>query len=365
MYWCVYVGVRAREKESSMSQRHYTRRQVLSMGSALCMLVGLSACGTQASPDTKTQSATYEPVSVTHMYGTTKIEKLPQKIVCLGWGSTDALLSLGIIPVAFNKQETSVDGQMVIFPWIQKALENLGAHEGSKNYPKLLNDQESQYIQEVAALQPDLICAKISGMTQEDYEQLSKIAPVIAPEEAWMDGWVDTLDTYAKILMLEDKAREVKEHVQAQFDAVKQRHPEWVGKTYATGAFATATGWSAYNKKDNRSVMLEGLGLAMYPGVEQAFAKETSFYLEWPSERASEVDPDLLWSWVIDAETVDMLKSDPLLSQMPALRDDHAVLVAYDTDMPYVSAMSNTSALSIPWILERLESDISQHIKKS
>ena len=40
------------------------------------------------------------PVTIPHAFGETTIEKLPERIVTWGWGNHDALLSLGVVPVA-------------------------------------------------------------------------------------------------------------------------------------------------------------------------------------------------------------------------------------------------------------------------
>lgn len=353
------------------SHQCFSRRAFLALaGISSLSMAGLVGCGSNTQP--QSQSATsqtaaessYSPVTIEHMYGSTTVQKLPQKIVCLGWGSTDALLSLGVIPYAMNRQETNVDGKMVIFPWIQDELKKLGASEGSESYPKLLSDKDGQPIQEVASFQPDLICAKISGITQEEYDQLSKIAPVIAPMIAWQDGWEPTLDAYAQVLKLEEKAAAVKDSIKNLLQDMIKKHPEWNGKTYATGCIPAAGKWSAYSPKDNRSVMFKNLGFTLVPAVKQAFEKESQFYLDWPSERLGEINPDVMWSWVIDQKTFESLAKDPVMSQMPAIKEGHAILAPYDTDMPYVSAVSNTSALSIPWVLPRLEKDIDKVLKK-
>lgn len=353
------------------SQYCVSRRAFLALaGVSSLSFASLVGCGSntqsqsQSATSQTTAEATYAPVTIEHMYGSTTVNKLPQKIVCLGWGSTDALLSLGVIPYAMNRQETNVDGKMVIFPWVQEELKKLGASEGSDSYPKLLSDKDGQPIQEVASFQPDLICAKISGITQEEYDQLSKVAPVIAPMVAWQDGWEPTLDAYAKILKREDKAKSVKDSIKTLLQDTVKKHPEWSGKTYATGGISTSGSWSAYSAKDNRSVMFEDLGFALVPVVKQAFEKESQFYLDWPSERLGEINPDVMWSWVIDQKTFEALAKDPVMSQMPAIKEGHAILAPYDTDMPYVSAMSNTSALSIPWVLPHLEKDIDKVLKK-
>src|SRR5690606_27198554 len=121
-----------------------------------------------------------------HKFGTTTITEVPQRVVAIGFSDQDPLLALGVMPVAVRYWYG--DTSNAIFPWAQD--EAAGAEAvvldmpfGNLNYEAIL------------ALQPDLISAVYSGITQEEYELLSQIAPTIAQPAEYTDfgmPWQET-----------------------------------------------------------------------------------------------------------------------------------------------------------------------------
>ena len=72
------------------------------------------------------------------------------------------------------------------------------------------DDADGAPVDEVAKLDPDLILATNSGITEEEYKKLSKIAPVVAyPEAPWVTPWQDSLDMVGKALGRSSLADEV------------------------------------------------------------------------------------------------------------------------------------------------------------
>ena len=88
-----------------------TRRQVFAGLSALAVAPLLAACGddgkAEAADTPSSGSGASEesafPVTITHKYGETTLEKAPTRVVCVGLTEQDALLALGIVPVAVTK----------------------------------------------------------------------------------------------------------------------------------------------------------------------------------------------------------------------------------------------------------------------
>ena len=73
-------------------------------------------------------------MTIEHAFGTTEITEEPQRIVTWGWGSHDAAIALGVIPVAMpsNSYGALESGLM---PWQAEALEAAGAET-----PQLLTE---------------------------------------------------------------------------------------------------------------------------------------------------------------------------------------------------------------------------------
>lgn len=116
-----------------------------------------------------------EPRLLTHRYGVTEIEGSPQRVVSLSFIGHDFLLALGVRPIALRYWYGS--GEHGVFPWAEAAL-------GDAEPLVLYGDID---IEQIALLQPDLIVGQWSGMTETQYQLLSKIAPTLPPaKESWI-----------------------------------------------------------------------------------------------------------------------------------------------------------------------------------
>ena len=93
------------------------------------------------------------PVTLTHKFGTTTIDTQPERVVSLGFAGIDNLLALGVKPVAVRYWYG--DYPYAAWPWAQDAL-------GDAQPVVLKGDLN---IEQIAALQPDVIMAVSSGIT--------------------------------------------------------------------------------------------------------------------------------------------------------------------------------------------------------
>ncbi len=99
------------------------------------------------------------PVSIEHKFGTTEITAEPKRIVVVGLVEQDALLALGVVPVATT--EWYGDHPGAIFPWAEEAL-------GDAPRPEVLDFTDGLQFERIAGLRPDLIVAVYSGLTRKD-----------------------------------------------------------------------------------------------------------------------------------------------------------------------------------------------------
>ncbi|RYG97772.1 MAG: iron-siderophore ABC transporter substrate-binding protein, partial [Alphaproteobacteria bacterium] len=129
------------------------------------------------------------PVTIAHAYGETTIPAKPQRIVTWGWAAQDAVIALGEVPVGVPFFGYGGDSNGTL-RWTREAVAALGAE-----FPTILPDSGREPpVEAIAALQPDLIIAVYSGITDEQYKLLSGIAPVVAfPETPWDTSWQDTI----------------------------------------------------------------------------------------------------------------------------------------------------------------------------
>ena len=225
-------------------------------------------------------------MTIEHKYGSTEITAEPQRVVLVGLNEQDALLALGKVPVA-TSNFLDVDGG--IFPWAEAAL-------GGAPKPVLLDQTDGIPYEKVAELTPDLIVGLYSGLTDEQYATLSKIAPVVAQPTGQKDysvSWEDTTLTVGKILGKPAEAQKLVDDTEARFAQERSAHPEFAGKSGVGATFYE--GYYFYGAEDPRGRLLGSLGFTVPPDLAQ-FIDSDGFGGTVPAERASVLDTDaIVW----------------------------------------------------------------------
>lgn len=155
-----------RERFSGASRpfgAEFTRRQFL-YGAGGLMLLGAAGCGGGASSGA---SGGGEGRTIAHKFGSTEIEGTPERVVSVGYNDQDTLLAFGIVPVGVR--EWFGEYPSATWPWAQDELGDAR--------PEIVAGFDSINFESVANAAPDLIVGVSSGMTQDDYDTLSGIAP--------------------------------------------------------------------------------------------------------------------------------------------------------------------------------------------
>ena len=144
------------------------------------LTLSLAACGSDSEDGTSSEgsdapaAADAFPVTIEHVYGETTIEKKPERVATVAWANHEVPLALGVVPVGMSKATWGDDDADGVLPWVEEELEELGA-----DTPVLFDETEGIDFEAVADTQPDVILAAYSGITQEEYDTLSKIAPAL------------------------------------------------------------------------------------------------------------------------------------------------------------------------------------------
>ena len=303
----------------------------------------LSACGGSASGETDAAPAAVEGATITHSFGETTVPAEPTRVVTWGWGSADAAVALGVVPVAMPHQSYGGDEQGVL-PWLRERLEADG-----EQVPTVLPDQQEVPIEAIAAADPDLVLAPYSGITQAEYDQLSQIAPTVAPPgEPWATPWRDTVEIVGQALGREDEAEQLLSDIDAQVAELAAEHPQLAGKTVAM-VWDTPDAFYVYKPADARVAFTEDLGLQTAPAVEQLASGDETFYYTLSEERLAELDSDILVTYADSAQT-----SSAFLSSAPArvMEQVERGSVAQVVGTELIAAVSPPTALSITYGLE-------------
>ncbi len=288
------------------------------------------------------------PTTVEHAFGETTIESDPQRIVTVGWTDHEIVAALGEVPVGAvrinwgGNEAGSTD-------WFDEAVTELGSDPADITR---YDDSDGIPVDEIAAMEPDLIIGSNSGMTQEDYDRLARIAPTVAyPETAWATPWRESVEVVGQAIGRPDQAEQAIADTEAAFEEAKEAYPQLEGTSFAWGWFSptdTST-IGLYNTIDLRPQFLTELGMVNAPVVEELSGEE-NFSANLSAEQADTLDADVFIFYTDGGFTADKLLEDPLLSQIPAMASGAYV----ESDTPQdVVGMSSPTPLSIPVALDR------------
>ena len=294
-------------------------------------------------------------VTLTHAFGETSIPAVPTRIVTIGWMSQDAVLALGQVPVAIPEQKWGGDEHGVL-PWVRDAVDALGGPE-----PKVINFDTDIPYEDVLATQPDLILAPYSGLTEDQYNRLSAIAPTVAYASApWAASWQEVMLVTGKALGKSAEAQALIDATSARLAAAAAAHPEFAGKSFTFGSLWVGDpGMNVYSKTDPRVYLVEQLGLKASAGVEE-LSRQPGYFFTVSFENLASVDADVLIALDEGDAASDALYQNPLVQRFKPVAEGRLVRM---TDKSFVMATSAPSVLSIPWMLDRFIPELAQKLK--
>lgn len=314
---------------------------------------GLTACGSGSqNPSSVPAAATGSapdagafPVTIAHAFGETVIERAPTRVATLGWSDDDMAMALGVVPVGATAKTWGGNAAKST-DWFDAELARLGGAQ-----PVRYDDTDGAPVEEVAKVAPELILATNSGITREEYDQLSKIAPVVAyPGAPWVTPWETSLDLVGRALGRSGAARDALNRTTAVIDAAKARFPALAGASvifaYLTAADLSTIG--IYGPDDNRVRTLRQFGMTDPPIVTQT-VKPGEFYASVSAEQASTLQSDVLLTYAESEQDLATFRAHPLIGQVPAIREGRAYA---EVDKHIGLSITNPSPLSMPFIVE-------------
>ncbi|ARJ05670.1 periplasmic binding protein [Cnuibacter physcomitrellae] len=322
----------------------FRRHRVATLAAiAATAALALAGCSSSSGSDSSTAPASDSsgsfPVTVQSALGDVTIESAPERIVTLGWGSNDALLSMGIAPVGMAKQSYGGDENGVL-PWTQEAIDSLGAAE-----PTMITESDEPAYEEIQALKPDLILAVYSGLTQDQYDLLSQIAPTVAyPDAPWSTPWRDVVTTVGKAVGQEQKAADVLSSIDDEITTVASENPQFEGKSVAAAADFAGT-FYGYSPSDPRVGFLNDLGFTNPQSVTDA-STDGSFFFQLSNEKLDSLTSDVLVYYADSQESYDAWLATPAAQTMQQVKDG---TVAPLIGTQLVASVSPPTALSLTW----------------
>ncbi|APT91435.1 hypothetical protein CSPHI_11115 [Corynebacterium sphenisci DSM 44792] len=329
-------------------------RRITAAGAAIALACGLGLAGCSSEEGDTAAATGVEstveveegafPVTIEHAYGETTIEEAPQRVVAYGENDIDPLLALGVTPVFVKEWNTP-----------EPTGWQLEAARGE--LPEFYDGEEIDP-EDVAAVDPDLIVAMYSGMTREQYEQLSEIAPVVPFREGyadWQQPWDITAEMIGEAIGRPQAARDLIDDIEGRFTAIRGRHPNWEGKTTAL-AIAREDLINAYSPDDPRSRFFAKLGMVVPEKIAEL--AEGGHVSAFSLEQANVLELDVVF-WGQEGCTTGpggSLATDPILGRLDVVKEGRSVCVDEFFDDPELGmAFQWQTVLSLDHVLDEIE----------
>ncbi len=322
--------------------------RLIALSTAALLTVGLAACSSDSPAAESTSAAGFEPITIEHALGTTTIETKPERVATVNWANHEVPLALGVVPVGMAAANFGDDNGDGLLPWVDEKLDELGAET-----PVLFDETDGIDFEAVADTDPDVILAAYSGLTQEDYDTLSEIAPVVAyPETAWGTSWRDMITLNSEAIGMADEGEQLISDLETEIADKVAAYPQLEGTSAMFLTHVDTTDLSQvsfYTSHDTRAMFFEDMGMTTPESIATASATTDVFSLTQSAEQADAFsDVDVIVTYGGD-ELVTALEADPILSQVPAVANGSIV------NLPGTSPLgtaANPTPLSISWILD-------------
>jgi len=321
--------------------------RIIGTAAVIAAAATLAACSASPTPTESGPAAAQDgyPIVIEHALGTTTITEKPERIATVNWANHEVPLALGVVPVGMAAANFGDDDGDGLLPWVAEKLDELGAET-----PVLFDETDGIDFEAVADTDPDVILAAYSGLTQEDYDTLSEIAPVVAyTESAWATDWREMIELNSTGMGMAAEGQALIADLETQMAETVGAYPQLVGKPTMFLTHIDTTDLSEvsfYTTHDTRVKFFEDLGLTMPKSVVEASA-DGSFSGTISAEQVDVFDDVELIVTYGDQAPIDALKADPLLSQMPAIANNAVVLLPNGP----LGTAANPTPLAISWVL--------------
>ncbi|MEV7283154.1 iron-siderophore ABC transporter substrate-binding protein [Streptomyces sp. NPDC093252] len=329
------------------------RRRNLAVAGSLALALFMTGCG--GSDDTAGDeggsgdagaAAGAFPVTIDSALGEATIESAPQRIVTLGQGSAETAIALGTVPVGVEDYPWGSDDTGYL-PWVHAAITERGA-----DLPKEFTGGEELDIEAITELEPDLILAPWSGVTQDQFDILKDIAPTVAyPEEAWSTNWDQQIEIIAEAMGRPDQAQVLIDDIDEQLADAAASRPQYKDVTFSYIYNSGPGTLGIFKPQEQRVAMVSKLGLKVDPVVDGFEETPGTDSAVMGLENADKLSgSDVLFTFYSDAKTREEVEAQPLYGAIPAVRNQALV---FSNDQPFVTASSIINPLTVPYTIDR------------
>lgn len=306
------------------------------------LLVVLGACGDDeptASEDpaaegeaTSSEESAF-PVTIEHANGSTTVEERPERIVTLNVQWTDAVVAMGVTPLAYVLDQAS--GETEPYPWQRGRLEGAERIDTTGSVP----------YEKIAALRPDLILTTYLGMEPADFDKLRQIAPTIGMlGDLQVDPWEQQVEVVGQVLGEADRADDVVAGVHDEVGALAADLPGLEGKTYVAANYVAGDGiYVIADPEDGASRLFYALGMEIAPEV-----------LALDPEAVGRVQISTEQVGVLDADFIGILTNGSDPAELPGWDRLRAVQsgAVVNFELADVVGLNTPTPLSVPHVID-------------
>jgi iron complex transport system substrate-binding protein len=300
----------------------------------LLVVTASLAVGSPVRASTPSDPSDVGAIVIEHRFGTTELAETPERVVSVDLQWTDALLAVGVVPVGYlASPEADESG---IYPWEAGLLAESTPLEATDALP----------LEQIAALDPDLILVGYFAVEQDQFDQLVEIAPTIGLlGDQQVDDWQAQLDVIADVTGLHEEAAAARKDVEELVASAAADLPGLAGRTYALVNYVEGDGlfYVVADPADGASQLFYDLGMEIDPDL---LAIEPGAFgrIELSFENVGMLQADML---IVFAQTGDPADV-PGWDTLPSVRS--GVVVALD--FTGVVGLNTPTPLSIPYSLD-------------
>lgn len=318
-------------------QRRTSRRGFL-LGTAGVLALGAAGCrGNTSAPAGGGNGRVIE-----HKFGSTEVSGKPSRVVTVGLTEQDYAIALGVVPVGAREWFGNHPG--ALWPWARGEI-------GDAELPRVLPVAELDFDQ-IVTLEPDLVLGVNSGLTREEYDTLSKIAPTVAQPKGYADygaPWQETTKIIGRALDESDEAERLVSNIEKRFERVRRENTNFAD---STGLLATSIDGQFHVYAEGPAPgFLTQLGLTMPKAAERLFSGENRAPVAISSEQLRALESDVLLLGLYGANAQRAVRQ-PLYQALNVSQQGRAL------HMPQMSkvngALSFGTVLSLPLALDEL-----------
>ena len=262
-------------------------------------------------------SQTFKEKTIVHDFGTTKLKKVPKRIVILDNLYGEILDPLDITPVGATTGQADSQEFSTLFKKQYKDAKVVSV--GWQGNPDL---------DKIAELKPDLIL--MTGEQEDLYEELSEIAPTVGYQINTDENW-DYHETSLKVAEIFDKRDEMKKDLD-RLDAREAVFAENVKAKFGNQKLM-------YLRVTNNDIRYYAYGHFGYLYDTYHFNRAETFnpddmFQVIDPDKLKDINPDLLIVQADSQELLDnKLKNTPVWTSLKAVQNNKVIYADYSTYM--------------------------------